>query len=107
VKEKLSGTPAGEATLLGLIKESAEALGIDKAVLYVSPKDTNTVKTLVKGDRELAQKIEEVREHDCLGGVIVEDIDGRNRIDNSYDARLEQLLLRISPDISKELFRTG
>jgi len=106
VKEKLSGSSAGKSALLGLIKESVEALGVAKAVLYVSPKDTAEAKKLVKEDRELAGKIQEVREHDCLGGVIAEDIEGRNRIDNSYDARLEQLLPQIMPDINKELFKS-
>ncbi|GAI00113.1 unnamed protein product, partial [marine sediment metagenome] len=34
----------------------------------------------------------------------VEDIDGRTRIDNTYETRLEMLLPRLLPEISKELF---
>ncbi len=39
-----------------------------------------------------------------LGGVIAENIDGKLRIDNTYETRLEMLLPKLLPEISKVLF---
>jgi vacuolar-type H+-ATPase subunit E/Vma4 len=39
-----------------------------------------------------------------LGGVIAEDVEGKLRIDNTYETRLEMLLPKLLPKISKELF---
>ena len=104
VKKELSGISSDKSSLMGLIKEATDVLGIDKGRVYVSPKDITTVQKLLEKDRKLASKIVEIREYDCLGGVIVEDIDGRTRIDNTYETRLEMLLPRLLPEISKELF---
>lgn len=104
VKKELSGISSDKSLLLNLIKEATDVLGIDKGRVYVSPKDITTVQKLLEKDRKLASKIVEIREYDCLGGVIVEDIDGRTRIDNTYETRLEMLLPRLLPEIGKELF---
>ena len=81
-----------------------EGLGGDKARIYVSPKDASSVKRFLEADRELSGKILEVRESDCLGGVIAEDVEGKFRIDNTYETRLEMLLPKLLPKISEELF---
>ena len=104
VKKELSGISSDKSSLMGLIMEATDVLGIDKGRVYVSPKDITTVQKLLEKDRKLASKIVEIREYDCLGGVIVEDIDGRTRIDNTYETRLEMLLPRLLPEIGKELF---
>lgn len=104
VKKELSGISSDKSSLMGLIMEATDVLGIDKGRVYVSPKDISTVQKLLEKDRKLASKIVEIREYDCLGGVIVEDINGRTRIDNTYETRLEMLLPRLLPEISKELF---
>lgn len=104
VKKELSGISGDKSSLMGLIMEATDVLGIDKGRVYVSPKDITTVQKLLEKDRGLASKIVEIRECDCLGGVIVEDIDGRTRIDNTYETRLEMLLPRLLPEIGKELF---
>jgi len=106
VKKILADFSGSESSPLNLIKEAADAIGIDKARVYVSPKDVAATQKLIKGDKELANKIVETKEVDCIGGVIVEDIDGRTRVDNTYDTRLEMLLPQILPEISKELFGT-
>lgn len=104
VKKALSGTASDKSLLIGLIKEATDTLGINKGRVYVSPEDVSAVKKLLEKDRELASKIVEIKEHDSTGGIIVEDIDGRIRIDNTYETRLEMLLPRLLPEIGKELF---
>ena len=106
VKEGLAGFSSDEGSVLKLIKEAINPLGIDKARVYVSSKDVATAQKLIKGNKELAGKITEVSEFDCTGGVIVEDIEGKIRIDHTYDSRLEMLLPRLLPEINKELFST-
>ena len=105
VKKTLSGISSDESSPLDLIKEAINALDIDKARIYVLPKDVSIVRKLVAGDKKLADRISEIREFDGTGGVIVEDIDGKIRIDNTYDTRLEMLLPKLLPEIGKELFQ--
>ncbi len=104
VKERLSATSGDKSLLVSLVKEAVDALGIDKVRVYVSSKDVKTVQKLLNEDRELAGKIAEVKEYDGAGGVIVEDIEGKVRIDNTYDTRLEMLLPQLLPEIGRELF---
>ncbi len=104
-KESLSSFSAGEGLSLGLIKEALNPLDVGKVRVYVSLRDVATTQKLIKGDKELASKIMEVREFDCTGGAIIEDIDGKIRIDNTYEARFEMLLPRLLPEINKELFQ--
>jgi vacuolar-type H+-ATPase subunit E/Vma4 len=105
VKKTLTGISSDESSPLDLIKEAINTLDVDKARIYVLPKDVSIVRKLVAGDKKLADRITEIREFDGTGGVIVEDIDGKIRIDNTYDTRLEMLLPRLLPEIGKELFQ--
>jgi V/A-type H+-transporting ATPase subunit E len=105
VKKTFSEVSSDESSPLDLIKEAINTLDIDKARIYVSPKDVSFVRKSLKGDKKLADRISEIREFDSTGGVIVEDIDGKIRIDNTYDTRLEMLLPRLLPEIGKELFQ--
>jgi len=104
-KKVLAGISSNENSSLSLIKEAVDGLGNDKARIYVSPKDVSTIQNSIKRDEELASRILEIKEFDCTGGVIAESIDGKIRIDNTYDARLEMLLPQILPEIGKELFQ--
>ena len=105
VKKTLSGVSTNDSSFLALTKEAVDTLNVDKVRIYVSPKDTNSVRKALKGDKQLAGKITEIRETYCAGGVVAEDIDGKIRIDNTYDTRLEMLLPKLLPEIGKELFQ--
>ncbi len=105
VKKTLYETQIDKSSPLDLIGEALDALDTDKARIYVLPKDVSTVQKLVAGDKKLSDKITEIREFNGTGGVIIEDIDGKIRIDNTYDTRLEMLLPRLLPEIGKELFQ--
>jgi len=107
VKKTLPETASDKNHLLSLIKEAMSGLGTDKGRIYVSPKDIDMVQALLKGNKKLSSKIEEVKEFDCTGGVIAEDIEGKFRIDNTYETRLEMLLPKLLPEIGKELFEVG
>jgi len=103
-RKELDRMSTDEASLLGLIREAMAGLTRDKATIYVSPGDVSLVKRALETDEELSGRILEVRESDCLGGVIAEDAEGKFRIDNTYETRLEMLLPRLLPEISKRLF---
>ena len=103
-RKELSRISSDESYFPNLIREAMEGLGADKARIYVSPKDVSTVKKILEADKEFSGKIVEVREFNCLGGVIAEDAEGKLRIDNTYETRLEMLLPKLLPKISKELF---
>ena len=104
VKESLSRTTSNEAALGALLKEAISGLETDKAQIYVAPRDKNIVETIVSKDGELSGIVMGIKEADLLGGVIAEDIEGKMRIDNSYETRLEILLPKILPQVSKQLF---
>ncbi len=104
VKDALSRTTSNEAALKALLREATNGLEADKSQIYVAPKDKGIVETIVSGDGELSDMVMGIREADLLGGVIAEDAEGKMRIDNSYETRLEILLPKILPQVSKELF---
>jgi len=106
-RKELSRISNDESYFPNLIREAMGGLGVDKARIYVSPKDVSTVKKFLEADKELCGKIVEVRESNCLGGVIAEDVEGKFRIDNTYETRLEMLLPKLLPKISEELFKTS
>lgn len=105
VKKRLLETSSDKNLLMGLIKEATATLGISEGRVYVSPKDVSMVPKLLENDRGITGKIMEIKEYDCAGGVIVEDINGRIRVDNTYETRLEMLLPRLLPEIGRELFK--
>jgi len=104
VRKELAAASSSEGSLRGLLKEATAPLGTAKGRAYLSAKDVAGVKKLLAKDKELTARIAEVKEYDCSGGVIVEDIDGKIRIDDTYETRLEMLLPRLLPEIGRELF---
>jgi V/A-type H+/Na+-transporting ATPase subunit E len=103
VRKSMSSV-SSEANLTAILKESISGLGVDEVNIYVAVKDSTTVKNLLKKDKDLGTKIKAVESIDCSGGAIIESIDGSLRVDNTYDTRLEMILPRVMPQISKELF---
>jgi len=79
-------------------------LDADKARIYASPKDVSMVQEFLRGNKELSNRIMEVKEFDCMGGVIAENIEGKMSIDNTYNTRLEMLLPKLLPELNKGLF---
>ncbi len=104
-RKELSQVSMDDTHFLSLTRETVKSLGVNKARIYVAPKDVNNVKRFLDADKELSGKIVEVREYNCLGGVIAEDVEGKLRIDNTYETRLEMLLPQLLPKISEELFK--
>jgi V/A-type H+-transporting ATPase subunit E len=104
VRKELSDISGGEKIALNLIKEAIESTSIKKARVYVAKKDIDGLKKLVKADKELADKVTGIDEYKCDGGAVVEDVEGGISVDNTFETRLETLMPRILPEISKELF---
>jgi V/A-type H+-transporting ATPase subunit E len=103
-KKELADSSGDAAHLMTLIKEAVGVLGVSQGRLYVSPKDMAAVRKLVEKDKDLAGKVAEFKEHKSLGGIIIESSDGKVRIDNTYETRLEMLLPQLLPEVAKELF---
>ena len=79
VKKTFSETSSNESSPLDLIKEAINALNVNKARIYVPPKDVSIVQKLITADKKLADRIAEIEEFNGSGGVIAEDIDGKIR----------------------------
>jgi vacuolar-type H+-ATPase subunit E/Vma4 len=104
IKSALLEDSNSTASLVNLTREAIIELNTDKIRVYVSPRDMKVMQEIVKNDRELGAKISEIKETNCTGGVISESIDGKIRIDNTYDVRLEMLLPQLLSEIRQELF---
>jgi vacuolar-type H+-ATPase subunit E/Vma4 len=102
-KKQLGGQSGNEKILANLLGESLRALGSERVRVYVAQKDMAAMGNLVRADKELYGRVIEVKRQDILGGVIVEDEGGKNRIDNTFESRLEMLLPKLLPQIEKEL----
>jgi vacuolar-type H+-ATPase subunit E/Vma4 len=102
-RKQLAGLSGNEKILANLTREGVNALGSDKFRVYVAQKDMAAMQKLVREDKELAGRVIEIKIQESLGGVIVEDAEGKNRIDNTFESRLEMLLPKLLPQIEKEL----
>ena len=90
-------------SLRKLLREALETLPQTELVIYVNRADIDTVKKIIR-EMKIKDHVKDVRETNIIGGVIVETVDGKFRVDNSYETRLEMVLSRTLPEISKELF---
>lgn len=104
VTKKLADSPQGAQIAVDLINEGIRALNAKKVIVYVSAKDIDNIKTIVKKNKELSSRIVDIKETGCVGGAIVEDPESKLSINNTFDTRLETLVPRILPEISRELF---
>jgi vacuolar-type H+-ATPase subunit E/Vma4 len=87
-----------------LISDAISGLGSDKATISVSHRDIAMVRELIKNDKRLSAMVLDVTECDCDGGVIATSEDKKTAVDNTYSTRLEMLLPRLLPEVSKDLF---
>jgi V/A-type H+-transporting ATPase subunit E len=105
VKDHLSRTTMDKEHFPSLVRETVGAFETDnQVVIFVSPKDLNTVRRFIEEDSELKDKISDVKELNCLGGILAQTMDGMVSIDNTYDTRLEMLMPKILPEVGKNLF---
>jgi len=101
----LKTTQVSRESLAFLISDAIQGLGeVDKVTVSVTQKDRAMAQEIVKSDKKLAAMVSDVKACDCSGGVIVETEDLTLSVDNTYTTRLEMLLPRILPEISKKLF---
>jgi len=104
VKDAMDDIPDGERHTLDLIKEAVDAIGAVKVTVYVANKDIDGLKKLIKEDKTLVDIITDIGEYKCDGGVVIEDVESGISVDNTFETRLETLMPRVLPEISKELF---
>ncbi|MFC1946977.1 V-type ATP synthase subunit E [Chloroflexota bacterium] len=104
LKSRLADLPDNDELTMNLIKEGTKVIGAIEVIVYVSPGHIDSIKNLVKNDKDLSAVIKDYKETRCTGGAVIEDIESRFRIDNTFDTRIETLLPQILPEISKELF---
>jgi len=104
-RETLSSTATTRESMAFLIKDAIEGLGgATKITLSVAQKDVALAQEIVKADKKLAALVADVTAVDCSGGVLVQTEDNTLCVDNTYTTRLEMLLPRILPEISRKLF---
>lgn len=88
-KAHLQERPADRLLLEALLARHPEEVA--DGILHCSPRDAPILKTLVPG---------EVRDDlETIGGILIESLDGKRRVDLTYETALEDLW----PDIVKEI----
>ncbi len=101
----LKTAPVTRESMAFLIKDAVKGLGgDDKFTVSVSKKDLALAQEIVKSDKNLAAAVTAVNTCECTGGVIIENAGQTLSVDNTYTTRLEMLLPRMLPEISKKLF---
>jgi vacuolar-type H+-ATPase subunit E/Vma4 len=104
-REKIGKAPVTRESLAYLITDAIPGLGnAGKVTVAVSKRDLGLAKDIVKSDKQLSEKVLDVVSCDCDGGAIIESESNTLSVDNTYTTRLEMLLPRILPEISRELF---
>ncbi|MBN2297102.1 MAG: hypothetical protein JXM72_00830 [Deltaproteobacteria bacterium] len=105
VRKELLKNATNPQTLNALINETLAVLEDSEEIcFYVAQKDIRTTQDIVSKDTRLKKQVREIKEFECLGGVLAEDAQGKVSIDNTYDTRLEMLLSKILPVIGNKLF---
>lgn len=105
VKKRLADTAANESFSPSLLAEAIDGLGGAKGKVYVPRQHVERARAFIEGDEKLAARIVEVGDLDCMGGAVAEDLEGKLRIDNTFETRLDMLLPRLMPEISRKLFK--
>ena len=107
LKEKLGSLPDDEyfETLVGLTKEALRELGTSVIVIRSNER---TLK-LIDGRREefasaVGAEVSLGEPLECLGGVLVGDPNGKVRVDNTFDARIERMGGELRAEIARALF---
>ena len=104
-REKIGKSSTKKESLAYLITDAIKGLETpDKVTVAVSESDLSLAKDIVKSDKQLSEKVLDVVVGKLDGGAIIESESKTLSADNSYATRLEMLLPRILPEISKELF---
>lgn len=104
-RETLQKSTTTREQLAQLLRDAIAGLGTaDKVFVSVAKKDLDMAREIVKGDKALASRVLEVSVINAEGGVMVENESRSLGVDNTYFTRLQMLLPRVLPEISKELF---
>ncbi len=113
LKERLANLPEDEyfPMLVELTVKAVEELGVDKVVVRSNER---TLKLIVERLTEFREKLKEALGKDVeviigepvqtIGGVIVESADGKVRVDNTFEARIERFESELRATIAKALF---
>ncbi len=113
VRERLRNLPPDvrRESLRRLIKEAIES-GVfsSDVVVKVVPQDVEVAKSIVTQDpmlRGVVARVEALDDESALGGAVVESIDRRRAVDNTYRARIERALPKLIGRLNEEVFNAG
>lgn len=113
LKDRLASLPDEEylETVKALLLESLKELDVDSVVLRSNERTLGLIKENSRSikayiTKNLGRKVEiELGEPiQTMGGILVESADGRVRVDNTFEARIERLESELRARIAKALF---
>jgi len=107
-RNRLANLPEGEyfETLVKLTAEAVEELGVDKVVVRSNERTLRLLAERLTEFREAVGNVEVIigEPIQTIGGVIVESADGRVRVDNTFEARMERFESELRATIARALF---
>jgi len=95
-------------SLKNLLNEAlAQGMNVGEVVVKVVPKDVELLHKVLSEEinNALIVKKVEVLPESCLGGVVVESVDGMFAVDNTYSTRLEKLSTVLYRRLAEEVFK--
>jgi len=90
-------------SLRTLVSEALAVLGSDRFRIYVAPRDREAARQALSR-LGIEHRVIEIRDASIIGGAILESEDGLDRVDNSYDTRLDTAMRRMATEIGRRLF---
>jgi V/A-type H+-transporting ATPase subunit E len=96
-----------------LIRESVVSAGIGSMEVLVNPHDSNLLSEEVlsriarETEDELGIKVSLAYSEEpllCMGGVMIRSMDGKVRVDNTFETRIERFRESVRTQVAKELF---
>ncbi|ASJ01902.1 V-type ATP synthase subunit E [Thermococcus profundus] len=107
LEERLANLPEDEYfdVLVKLVREAVEELGVGSVVIRSNERTLKIIESrLDELSKAVGAEIDLGEPVDVIGGVIVEGRDGRVRVDNTFDARIERMGNELRAEIAKALF---
>lgn len=107
MRERLASLPDDEyfEVLVRLAKEAVGELGVSAVVVRSNERTLSLLESRMEEfSRAVGVEVSLGEPIEVIGGLIVEDREGKVRVDNTFDARIERMGNELRAEIAKALF---
>ncbi|ASJ01604.1 V-type ATP synthase subunit E [Thermococcus gorgonarius] len=107
LRERLSSLPDEEyfETLVKLAREGVEELGLQKIMVSSNKRTLELISSrLEEFSSKIGAEVILGKPMDTIGGIVVSDPEGKVRVDNTFESRMEKMENELRAEIAKALF---